>query len=80
MGVPTALVQVADNQRHVMCAATQEGAALAIGPPTELATNLTPTLARLADPKEQRALSEAGMALVDGGGPARVLDALLSPT
>jgi spore coat polysaccharide biosynthesis predicted glycosyltransferase SpsG len=79
MGVPTALVQVADNQRHVMRAATHERAALAIGAPADLATMLIPTLARLADPSAQRALSESAMALVDGGGPARVLDALLSP-
>jgi hypothetical protein len=78
MGIPAALVQVAGNQRHVMRAATHEGAALAIGPPTELAAKLTPALARLADPNEQRALSESGMALVDGDGPARVLDALLA--
>jgi spore coat polysaccharide biosynthesis predicted glycosyltransferase SpsG len=79
MGVPTALVQVADNQHDAMRAATHEGAAIAIGPPTALAANLTPTLARLADPREQRALSTSGMALIDGSGPARVLDALLRP-
>jgi hypothetical protein len=67
---------VADNQRHVMLAARLR-AALAIGASTDVATSLTSTLARLADPSEQRALSESALALVDGGGPARVLDALL---
>jgi spore coat polysaccharide biosynthesis predicted glycosyltransferase SpsG len=79
MGIPTALVKVADNQRHVVDIAAQ-GGALFLGESDDLERGLGPTLVRLADPGEQRALSRAGTELVDGLGARRVLDALLGKT
>jgi spore coat polysaccharide biosynthesis predicted glycosyltransferase SpsG len=76
MGVPIALVQVADNQRHVMAVADL-GCALSVGTAAELPDRLPLVLARLADPDEQRRLSAAAFATVDGLGAARVLDALI---
>jgi spore coat polysaccharide biosynthesis predicted glycosyltransferase SpsG len=76
MGVPTALVQVAENQRHVIAIAEQ-GCALSLGGPADLPDRLPSVLTRLADPEEQRRLSRAALRAIDGLGAARVLTALL---
>lgn len=79
VGVPTALVQVADNQRHVM-AITDQGCALSAGGVDGLASRLPSVLAQLADPAEQRRLSAAASTTVDGLGAGRVVAALTSET
>jgi spore coat polysaccharide biosynthesis predicted glycosyltransferase SpsG len=75
MGVPTALVQIAENQRHVI-AVTAQGCALSLGRPDELPARLPAVLDLLADAGEQRRLSAAALAVVDGRGAARVVAAL----
>ena len=77
VGVPTALVTVAGNQRLVARTAIAAGAALDAGEAASLASTLPHVVEQLADPTEQARLAEAGKDLVDGRGAARVLDALL---
>ena len=80
VGVPTALVQVADNQRHVM-AITDQGCALSAGGVDGLETRLPSVLARLANPAEQRRLSAAATGRgPDGLGAGRVVAALAYET
>lgn len=69
MGVPVAVVVVADNQRSVARQATEAGAVMDLD---------DDAIARLAEPETQRTLTAAGRELVDGRGPQRILDALLS--
>ena len=78
LGVPTAIVQVADNQQQIVRAATQHGAAVFLGDPAALDRTLPAAVVELADADRQRELSTRAMDLVDGRGPDRVLDALLS--
>lgn len=78
MGVPTALVQVADNQAHVFDGTVRLGAALALGrAPLEDGAVLR-VLDQLARPDVRDRLRRRGQELVDGGGADRVLDALLA--
>jgi spore coat polysaccharide biosynthesis predicted glycosyltransferase SpsG len=77
MGVPTALVQVADNQAGVVRTARATGAALVIGTPSDAAATLPGALDELTDLDRQRSLSDAALRTVDGLGASRVVDALL---
>lgn len=76
MGLPVALVQTAPNQVAVGEPAAMRGAALFGGEVAAGSTRLHGILARLGRPTTQRSLMQSGMALVDGLGAARVLDAL----
>jgi spore coat polysaccharide biosynthesis predicted glycosyltransferase SpsG len=78
MGMPTALVQVADNQAVVASGVDQTGAAMVLGPTNEALDRLPGALRRLADPLHQEELSRRALAYVDGQGATRVLDEALS--
>lgn len=75
MGMPTALVQVVDNQASVM-GVVGLGGAIGLGRSETLPIHLPGALERLADPHSQRDLSRVACSLVDGLGGSRVLDAL----
>lgn len=79
MGLPTAVVEVADNQRHVGPAVSAAGAALFLGPAGGVQDGLVTSLRRLADTSEQSRLSTNALRLVDGAGAARVVAALRHP-
>lgn len=77
MGVPCALVQVADNQRHIGRPVAERGAALfAGGLPLDKA-RLHGTIRSLNERETRQDLSHRALELVDGLGAQRVLDALL---
>jgi len=81
MGVPSALIQVAENQTPVLHAATEAGAALPCGSAADLDAlrqGLSGVLRLLMDPAERRRLSAAALALVDGQGAQRMLAAIES--
>lgn len=78
MGLAVGLIQVADNQEAVAGPLAAHGAALFVGRAPVSDDAIEAALLRLAQPDERRRLSRAGMALVDGRGAARFLDALLS--
>lgn len=75
IGVPLALVCLADNQRHGYTAAVRDGLAAGIGTPGDLAgpTELT---ALLTDRARQAALAARAASVVDGDGVTRLLDQL----
>lgn len=75
MGIPVALVVVADNQESIAREAVGAGAAIDLGRPDRAASALGAAVERLAD--DASAMSHAALALVDGRGPERVLDALV---
>lgn len=77
LGVPVALVRVADNQRVVVEGAVAAGAALDAGTAESLEETLPSALERLARPAVRHALSAAGHQLVDGHGAERVFSALV---
>jgi spore coat polysaccharide biosynthesis predicted glycosyltransferase SpsG len=77
MGVPTAVVQTADNQHHVYEGAVHSGAALAGGGLPLCRETIIEAIDELACPDVRRRLREAGPELVDGLGAERVLAALL---
>jgi UDP-2,4-diacetamido-2,4,6-trideoxy-beta-L-altropyranose hydrolase len=78
LGVPTALVVVADNQIGLATGLDVAGAAVCLGRIDDLepraAVDMVGVLA--ADHERRRALSRNGMALVDGRGAARLVVAL----
>lgn len=73
IGMPTALVQVADNQRFIGPGVARHGAAIFLGGATDLPDVLAEATVRLAEPEERRRLSTKALALVDGHGAARFL-------
>ena len=77
MGIPTALVQVADNQAMVARRAVEHGAAVGLGEIADLPTTLLPSLTQLRDESVRRRLSDRARDLVDGSGATRVVDAVL---
>ncbi|WP_119417839.1 UDP-2,4-diacetamido-2,4,6-trideoxy-beta-L-altropyranose hydrolase [Desertibaculum subflavum] len=79
VGLPTILVQVADNQRDAIASLTMAGAGLSLGPADKLtAQSVTAAIDRLAqDDAGRRRMGEAAAGLVDGLGAVRV--ALLLP-
>lgn len=78
MGVPTLLVWVAANQRRVADSLAGAGAAIGLGPATELVMDeLARKLMRfVGDPRERALVVRRGHALVDGGGATRAANAL----
>ena len=77
MGIPAALVQVADNQQDVARPVADRGAAVFVGEAPVEREALDSALDVLADPRPRAILSSAALELVDGLGPRRVLNALL---
>jgi spore coat polysaccharide biosynthesis predicted glycosyltransferase SpsG len=78
MGMPVALVQVAENQQVVASGVDRAGAALVLGPTDHALEHMPDALEPLADPVRQAELSRRALALVDGQGPARVLGTILN--
>jgi spore coat polysaccharide biosynthesis predicted glycosyltransferase SpsG len=78
MGVPTGLVQVADNQAMVARRAAEHGAALSLGGVADLPRTLLPALDQLGAESARRRLSVRALDLVDGLGTQRVVDAVLA--
>ena len=79
LGLPTLAVIVADNQRRAIQGLAKVGALLAVeldDPAFE--TKLTVTLDHLWEPRMRAALRTASAAVCDGGGAARVADAILA--
>lgn len=76
MGLPTALVQVADNQRHIGPGVEREGAGIFLGGVGDFRDAFPEAIGRLADPTERRRLSTRALELVDGLGANRFLDTL----
>jgi spore coat polysaccharide biosynthesis predicted glycosyltransferase SpsG len=74
-GVPSVLVPAASNQLRVTAGFGAAGAALIVEPDAP-ESSLAIAVARLADPKVRADLADAGPALVDGHGAARVAAAL----
>jgi len=85
LGAATAFVCVADNQETGYDRIVEQGLGVGVGRASDLAGDRAPTdSARhaltqlLTDPGKRDALRRAGWSRVDGGGRARVADALLS--
>lgn len=76
-GVPTALIEVADNQRVVRLGMVTAAAALDLGTVDRLAERLPPVLQALATPGVRRLLAQRGPQLVDGRGSDRIVNHLL---
>ncbi|TMC50513.1 MAG: hypothetical protein E6J14_02850 [Chloroflexi bacterium] len=80
MGIPAALIKVADNQDCASHLAATTGAAIYVGEGKAGAhANLAGALRALAPTGERRRLSQAALAAVDGRGPERVARAILAP-
>lgn len=74
IGVPTALVQVADNQAVGYGAAVEQGVAAGLGTDPRAHVALLRTL--LADASVRKALGDKARTTVDGRGADRILDAM----
>jgi spore coat polysaccharide biosynthesis predicted glycosyltransferase SpsG len=78
IGVPTALVQLADNQAAGYAAAVDRGLAAGLG--TDPRAHVDTLRGLLLRQAERKALGEKAMAVVDGKGADRVLDAVEAAT
>lgn len=78
LGLPGALLVLADNQRPGTQALVAAGAALALGAVDDLHTTLPQALEQLAEPGRLQAMSAAAAAITDGQGAERVAAALLA--
>jgi UDP-2,4-diacetamido-2,4,6-trideoxy-beta-L-altropyranose hydrolase len=79
MGLPSALVVLADNQAHICRELAAAGAAFDLGAPDDVARTLPPVLACcMRDPAGLATMSSEAAAICDGRGTARVADALLA--
>ncbi|MEA2460097.1 MAG: UDP-2,4-diacetamido-2,4,6-trideoxy-beta-L-altropyranose hydrolase [Actinomycetota bacterium] len=76
MGIPAALILVAENQRPVVESVRDTDTALVVGAAEDVSRRLGSVLDEMARIETQRRLSRAGLDLVDGGGAGRFLDAL----
>jgi len=79
LGLPSLVIAVADNQVATSETLARQGYQLYLGPsssvtPMHLAEALQ---TMLANPEQRQMLSQAGLALVDGQGTQRVLEAIL---
>jgi spore coat polysaccharide biosynthesis predicted glycosyltransferase SpsG len=74
MGVPTALVRIADNQAAGYAAAVNQGLAVGLG--TDPRTHVETLRALLLDEARRKALGGKAMSIVDGRGAERILDAI----
>lgn len=74
VGLPTILVQVADNQRDAIASLTAAGAGLSLGPADQLTPEaVTAAIDHLArDDRERHRMGEAAAGLVDGMGAVRI--------
>jgi spore coat polysaccharide biosynthesis predicted glycosyltransferase SpsG len=79
MGLPMALVVLADNQRAIAVGLDREGAAINLGWHGSLNTEHTTTMlaALLRDAGRRHAMSRRGRDLVDGRGASRVVATLM---
>jgi UDP-2,4-diacetamido-2,4,6-trideoxy-beta-L-altropyranose hydrolase len=78
LGLPSALLVLADNQRPGTQALVAAGAALALGGVDDLPASLPAMLQHAADGPTLQRLSAAAAAVTDGLGAQRVADALLA--
>jgi spore coat polysaccharide biosynthesis predicted glycosyltransferase SpsG len=79
MGLPSALVVLADNQAKVCRELVAAGAAFELGAPGDIARTLPPILATIThEPATLQKMSAAAAATCDGRGAQRVADALLA--
>ncbi len=76
VGVPTALVQVADNQATGYAAAVRAGLVVGLGTPADLDGAADVLRDLLLDPDRRNALGAAARAAVDGRGAGRIVDVL----
>jgi spore coat polysaccharide biosynthesis predicted glycosyltransferase SpsG/ribosomal protein S18 acetylase RimI-like enzyme len=76
IGVPTALVRIADNQKAGYEAAVAQGLAAGLG--TDPREHVETLRALLLEEEQRKALAEKAMATVDGRGAERILDAIES--
>lgn len=76
IGVPTALVQIADNQSAGYAAAVRAGVATGLGTTVELANASDALRHVLLDADLRAALGRAARSTVDGWGARRILDAV----
>lgn len=77
MGIPTVLVEVADNQRAVAAPLAGQGAALSLGRLPLERQRVQLALDRLTNAETRRELAARAIELVDGHGARRVLRALM---
>jgi UDP-2,4-diacetamido-2,4,6-trideoxy-beta-L-altropyranose hydrolase len=78
LGVPTIVLEIADNQRRATVGAVAARAALAVGlDPRDIAVAVHDLA---GDPARRRALATAASTLVDRGGPKRVVESVLVGT
>lgn len=73
-GVPTALIQTEDNQRHIARPVAERGAGLYLGDHKTLDSDV---LHQLAKPGVRQRLSSEALRLVDGRGAERVVDTIV---
>ncbi|NGX17174.1 UDP-2,4-diacetamido-2,4,6-trideoxy-beta-L-altropyranose hydrolase [Wenzhouxiangella sp. XN24] len=79
MGLPSALVVLADNQVKLCRELVGAGAAFALGGPEEVAATLPPVLGTIwTEPQRLADMSAAAAAICDGLGTRRVADRLLA--
>jgi UDP-2,4-diacetamido-2,4,6-trideoxy-beta-L-altropyranose hydrolase len=78
LGLPTALLVLADNQRPGTRALVAAGAALDLGEVADLPATLPAALQLVAEPATLQRLSAASAAITDGLGAQRVADAVLA--
>ena len=76
VGVPTALVQVADNQAAGYAAALRAGVATGLGTPADLRNAVDQLRTLLTDHPARSAVGDTARSTVDGQGVTRVLDQL----
>jgi spore coat polysaccharide biosynthesis predicted glycosyltransferase SpsG len=74
IGVPTALVQIADNQAAGYKAAVTQGLAAGLG--TNPRKHIETLRSLLLAPEQRKPLGEKAMAVVDGRGTDRILDTI----
>lgn len=79
LGLPTLIVVLAENQQRGAVALQRAGAALLVGKPLEVASNLPSLLQELRDPLRLASISAAASAVADGCGIHRVLQSMDIP-
>lgn len=76
LGLPTVMIQVADNQGAVGPGVHRAGAGIFLGGVEDALEQLPLGLEKLMDPRQRTRLSAAALHLVDGHGSDRILDVL----
>lgn len=80
LGIPSALVVLADNQRPIADALVAEGACWPLGRPDDIGDHLPGVLAEAADPDRLAAMSARAARIVDGLGTSRVVTCMSTST